>query len=124
VEALGPIARAHDLLLTHGNGPQVGMLALQSARDPAPSRPYSFNVLSAQTQGMIGYWLARALRGAAPGRLAGCLIYQTEVDPDDPAFASPTKFVGPVYQEKEARDLPAERGWHPGRPTHSSHDTR
>ena len=124
MEALGPIARAHDLLLTHGNDPQVGMLALQSARDPAPSRPYSFNVLSAQTQGMIGYWLARALRGAAPGRLAGCLICQTEVDPDDPAFASPTKFVGPVYQEKEARDLPAERGWHPGRPTHSSHDTR
>jgi carbamate kinase len=114
VEALGPIARAHELVLTHGNGPRVGMLALESARDPALSRPYSFNVLSAQTRGMIGYWLARALRGAAPGRLAECLICQTEVDPDDPAFASPTRFVGPVYQEKEARDLATTGRW-PGR---------
>jgi carbamate kinase len=68
-------------------------------------------VLDAQTQGMIGYWLARELRGAAPGRQAGCLVCQTKVDPDDPAFAHPTKFVGPVYQETEALDLAAGRGW-------------
>ncbi len=111
VEALAPVARAQDLVVTHGNGPQVGMLALESARDPALTRPYSLDVLGAQTQGMIGYWLARALRGAAPGRSAGCLVGQTKVDPDDPAFANPTKFVGPVYQEKEALDLAAERGW-------------
>jgi carbamate kinase len=111
VAALAPLARSQDLVVTHGNGPQVGMLALESASDPALTRPYSLDVLGAQTQGMIGYWLARALRGAAAGKPAGCLVSQTRVDPDDPAFAHPTKFVGPVYQEKQARDLAAERGW-------------
>jgi carbamate kinase len=111
VAALAPLARSQDLIVTHGNGPQVGMLALESANDPALTRPYSLDVLGAQTQGMIGYWLARALRGAAPAKPTGCLVSQTRVDPDDPAFAHPTKFVGPVYQEKQARDLAAERGW-------------
>jgi carbamate kinase len=111
VAALAPLARAQDLVVTHGNGPQVGMLALESASDPALTRPYSLDALGAQTQGMIGYWLVRALRGAAPGKAAGCLVGQTRVDPDDPAFAHPTKFVGPVYEEKQARDLAAERGW-------------
>ena len=111
VGALGPLARAQDLIVTHGNGPQVGILALESASNPALTRPYSLDVLGAQTQGMIGYWLARTLRGAVPGRSVGCLVSQTRVDPDDPAFAHPTKFVGPVYQEKEALDLAAERGW-------------
>jgi carbamate kinase len=114
-QALAPIARAHDLVVTHGNGPQVGLLALESARDRALTRPYSLDVLGAQTQGMIGYWLVQALRGAmrgaVPGKPAGCLLGQTRVDPDDPAFANPTKFVGPVYEEKEALDLAAERGW-------------
>jgi carbamate kinase len=109
--ALAPLARTDELVVTHGNGPQVGLLALESARDPALTRPYSLDVLGAQTQGMIGYWLVRALHGAAPGRPAGCLLGQTRVDPDDPAFAAPAKFVGPVYQEQEARDLAAERGW-------------
>jgi carbamate kinase len=109
--ALAPLARAHDLVVTHGNGPQVGLLALESASDPALTRPYSLDVLGAQTQGMIGYWLARALHPAVPGKAAGCLVSQTRVDPDDPAFANPTKFVGPVYEEKQALDLAAERGW-------------
>ncbi len=111
VAALAPLARAHDLVVTHGNGPQVGMLALESARDPALSHPFPFDVLGAQTQGMIGYWLAQALRGVVPGRAVGCLICQTLVDWDDPAFANPTKFVGPVYNEQQARALAAERGW-------------
>ncbi len=111
VAALAPLARAQDLVVTHGNGPQVGMLALESASDPALTRPYSLDALGAQTQGMIGYWLARALHGAAPGKPAGCLVGQTRVDPDDPAFAHPTKFVGPVYEEKQAKGLAAERGW-------------
>jgi carbamate kinase len=111
VTSLAPLAVAHDLVLTHGNGPQVGLLALESAGDPALTRPYSLDVLGAQTQGMIGYWLIRALRGAVPGKPAGCLVSQVRVDPDDPAFARPAKFVGPVYQEQEARDLAAERGW-------------
>jgi len=87
------------------------MLALESARDPALSRPFPLDVLGAQTQGMIGYWIAQALGGAVPGRPVGCLICQTVVDPADPAFERPTKFVGPVYQEAEARTLAAERGW-------------
>ena len=111
VAALAPLARSQDLVVTHGNGPQVGMLALESASDPALTRPYSLDVLGAQTQGMIGYWLARELRGAAPGKHTGCLVGQTRVDPNDPAFAHPAKFVGPVYEEKQARDLAAERGW-------------
>jgi carbamate kinase len=110
-DALAPLARSHDLIVTHGNGPQVGLLALESASDPALTRPYSLDVLGAQTQGMIGYWLVRALHGAAPGKSAGCLIGQTRVALDDPAFANPTKFVGPVYKESEAQDLAAERGW-------------
>jgi carbamate kinase len=111
VAALAPLAKDHELILTHGNGPQVGMLALESARDPALTRPYSLDALGAQTQGMIGYWLVQALRGATTGKPAGCLVCQTKVDKDDPAFAHPTKFVGPVYEEKEALDLAAERGW-------------
>jgi carbamate kinase len=111
VTSLAPVGRAHDLVMTHGNGPQVGMLALESERDPALSRPYSFDVLGAQTQGMIGYWLVQALRGAVPGKPTGCLISQTRVDPGDPAFANPTKFVGPVYEQAQADRLAANHGW-------------
>jgi carbamate kinase len=111
VAALAPLAAAHELIVTHGNGPQVGLLALESARDTALTRPYALDALGAQTQGMIGYWLARALRSAAPGKQVGCLVSQTRVDPGDPAFGRPAKFIGPVYQEKEAHDLAAERGW-------------
>jgi carbamate kinase len=111
VRALAPLARIHDLVVTHGNGPQVGMLALESARDPALSRPYPFDVLGAQTQGMIGYWLAQGLASAVPRTRVGCLITQTVVNPDDPAFERPTKFVGPVYTRDEAQALATDRGW-------------
>ncbi len=111
VAALAPLARDHELIITHGNGPQVGLLAMESARDPALSRPYPFDVLGAQTQGMIGYWLVQALQNALPGRLAGCLVCRTLVSADDPAFADPAKFVGPVYDEARARQLAADYGW-------------
>jgi carbamate kinase len=111
VAALAPLAREHQLIITHGNGPQVGMLAMESARNPALSRPYPFDVLGAQTQGMIGYWLVQALQNALPGRLAGCLVCRTLVSSDDPAFADPAKFVGPVYDEAGARQLAARHGW-------------
>jgi carbamate kinase len=111
VAALAPLAREHDLVITHGNGPQVGMLAMESEGDPALSRPYPFDVLGAQTQGMIGYWLVRALRQVVPERQVGCLICLTLVDAHDPAFTSPTKFVGPVYGRDQARHLAASRGW-------------
>jgi carbamate kinase len=111
VRALAPLAREHDLVVTHGNGPQVGVLALQSASDPHLTTPYPFDVLGAQTQGMIGYWLLQALQNALPGRQIAAIINQTLVSSADPAFKNPTKFIGEVYDEQQARELEAERGW-------------
>jgi carbamate kinase len=111
VRALAPLAAGHDLVITHGNGPQVGMLALESAHDPALSRPYPFDVLGAQTQGMIGYWLVQALQNELPGRQAACLVSRTLVRGDDPAFGRPSKFVGPVYDEQRAKALAAGQHW-------------
>jgi carbamate kinase len=111
VRALAPLASSNKLLITHGNGPQVGVLALESARDPDLSHPYPFDVLGAQTQGMIGYWLVQALADALPATRACCLLCRTVVRADDPAFARPSKFVGPVYAEARARQLAAARGW-------------
>jgi len=105
VRALAPLAAGHDLVITHGNGPQVGMLALESAHDPALARPYPFDVLGAQTQGMIGYWLVQALQNELPGRQVACLVSRTLVREDHPAFSRPSKFVGPVYDEQQARAL-------------------
>jgi len=110
VAALAPLARDHELIITHGNGPQVGLLAMESARDPALSRPYPFDVLGAQTQGMIGYWLVQALQNALPGRLAGCLVCRTLVSADDPAFADPVKFVGPLGGPSRWMPDPADQG--------------
>jgi carbamate kinase len=111
VEALAPLARDHELVITHGNGPQVGLLALESADDPALSRPYPLDVLGAQTQGMIGYWLVQALQNALPGRTAACVISRTLVRANDRAFANPTKFVGPVYDAAQATQVAADYGW-------------
>jgi carbamate kinase len=111
VEALAPLAAGNDLVVTHGNGPQVGLLAMESADDAALTRPYPLDVLGAQTQGMIGYWLLQALQNALPGREIASLVTQTLVGAADPAFAQPTKFVGPVYSEATARSLAADRGW-------------
>jgi carbamate kinase len=111
VASLAPIAHEHQLVLTHGNGPQVGILALQSASDPSLTTPYPFDVLGAQTQGMIGYWLLQAMQNALPGRQVAALINQTLVSVADPAFANPSKFVGEVYDEQTAKRLAAERGW-------------
>ena len=104
VDALAPLARDHDLVITHGNGPQVGLLALESATDPALPHPYPFDVLGAQTQGMIGYFLLQALENALPGQeVVASLICQTLVGADDPAFEHPTKFVGPIYRTRRSR---------------------
>ncbi len=111
VETLAPLARDHDLVVTHGNGPQVGLLALESARDPDLPHPYPFDVLGAQTQGMIGYFLLQALENALPGQEVVSLVCQTLVDADDPAFAVPTKFVGPAYTETEGNRLARQWGW-------------
>ncbi|GAA3164541.1 carbamate kinase [Blastococcus jejuensis] len=111
VAALAPLAAEHELVVTHGNGPQVGVLALQSASDPHLTTPYPFDVLGAQTQGMIGYWLLQSMQNALPGRQVAAIINQTLVRADDPAFGNPTKFVGEVYDEETARRLAEERGW-------------
>jgi carbamate kinase len=111
VTALVPVADAHELVVTHGNGPQVGVLALQSASDPNLTTPYPFDVLGAQTQGMIGYWLLQSLQNHLPDRQIACIINQTLVAAADPAFADPTKFIGETYDEDEARRLADARGW-------------
>ncbi|SNY29763.1 carbamate kinase [Paractinoplanes atraurantiacus] len=111
VEALAPLAVHNEVVVTHGNGPQVGMLALESANDPDLTRPYPLDVLGAQTQGMIGYWLLQGLQNALPGRQVAAVVNQTLVSAADPAFAAPAKFVGQVYDEQTARRLAAERDW-------------
>ena len=111
VGAIARLATDNELLITHGNGPQVGLLANESATDPDLPGPYPLDVLGAESQGMIGYFFLQALENALPGRSVASLICQTEVDPDDPAFRDPTKFVGPVYSRQAAEDLAAARGW-------------
>jgi carbamate kinase len=111
VEALAPLAREHELVVTHGNGPQIGVLAVESASDPRLSAPYPLDVLGAQTQGMIGYWLLQAFQNALPGRQVASMLNQTLVLAHDPALDNPTKFVGEVYEQEEALRLAAERGW-------------
>lgn len=111
VGALAPLLARHELIITHGNGPQVGVLAMESAGDPALSHAYPFDVLGAQTQGMIGYWIVQALSRTQPDRAAVCLLSRTVVEAGDPAFGEPSKFVGPVYDEATARRLADERGW-------------
>ncbi|MGH6954590.1 MAG: carbamate kinase [Alphaproteobacteria bacterium] len=107
--ALAPIACEHALVVTHGNGPQVGLLAIESGAGGA--RPYPLDVLGAESEGMIGYLIEQELHGRLPGRAVATLLTQVEVSLEDPAFAHPTKPIGPVYGESEARRLAAERGW-------------
>jgi carbamate kinase len=111
-EALAPIARQHRLVVSHGNGPQVGLLALQSAY-PRAEEAYPLDILDAETEGMIGYLIEQELTGLLPaGARCATLLTQVEVDPDDPAFRHPSKPIGPVYTEAQARRLARERGWH------------
>jgi carbamate kinase len=110
-EALAPLARQHEIVVTHGNGPQVGVLALESAADPMLTRPFPLDPLGAETQGLIGYWLTQSLHNVLPDRQVVALLTQCVVDAGDPAFSHPTKFVGPVYTEATARALADERGW-------------
>ena len=109
--ALAPLAAEHELVICHGNGPQVGLLAVESENDPELSEPYPLDALGAQTQGMIGYWLTQELRNAGVAWPLAAIVTQTVVDENDPAFAHPTKFIGPIYSHREARRLAADRGW-------------
>ena len=110
--SLAAVVRAgHDLVVTHGNGPQVGLLALQGA-SYKPDEAYPLDVLGAETEGMIGYMIEQELENAlGHDRPVATLLTQVLVDPKDPAFEKPTKFVGPVYDREEAERRAAGAGW-------------
>src|SRR5512145_1080827 len=109
--AIAPVAAGNELVITHGNGPQVGLLALQDAAYE-PDENFPLDVLGAQTEGMIGYMIEQELGNLLPFEVPfATLLSMVEVDPGDPAFAHPTKFVGPVYDKAEADQLRAEKGW-------------
>ncbi|CAM5566454.1 carbamate kinase [Streptomyces aurantiogriseus] len=110
--AIAGLALEHEIVVTHGNGPQIGLLAEESAADPALSAPYPLDLLGAQTQGMIGSLLVRALHDALPGHRIAALVTHTLVRADDPAFGRPTKFVGQVYSREIAESLARKHGWH------------
>ncbi|MDY0812555.1 carbamate kinase [Kitasatospora purpeofusca] len=105
------VTAGHEVVITHGNGPQIGLLAQESEADPALTVPYPLDVLGAQTQGMIGTLLARELMGRLPGRAVTVLVTHTEVDPHDPAFQRPAKFIGGQLTDRQARTAEIERGW-------------
>lgn len=109
-KGLAPIARTHQVVITHGNGPQVGLLALQTAAYKGV-HPYPLDVLGAESEGMIGYLIAQAFANEVPGLEIATLLTQVEVDAADPAFATPTKPIGPVYDDAEARQLAARKAW-------------
>jgi carbamate kinase len=109
--AIAPLARSCELILSHGNGPQVGLLALQAAcyRELPP---YPLDVLDAQTEGMIGYLIEQELSNLLPPEIpCATVLTMVEVDPADPAFADPAKYVGPSYTREEADMIARERGW-------------
>ena len=109
--ALAPLALEHELVITHGNGPQVGLLALQSAAYK-PDEIYPLDILDAETEGMIGYLIEQELINLLPAdRRCATLLTQIEVAPNDPAFKHPSKPIGPVYDAEEAKRLAEERNW-------------
>jgi carbamate kinase len=108
--AVAELAQSYDVVLTHGNGPQVGLLALQAGAYPEVP-PYPLDVLGAESEGMIGYVLEQELQNRLPGRTAVTVLTQVVVDPADPAFRAPTKPIGPVYTEEQAREVEQRFGW-------------
>ena len=109
--ALAPLAREHELVITHGNGPQVGLLALQDSAYREDVH-YPLDVLDAETEGMIGYLVEQEMENLLPaGQRCATLLTQVEVDPRDPAFREPSKPIGPVYAADEARRIAGARGW-------------
>ena len=109
--ALAPVAGHHQLVLSHGNGPQVGLLALQAAAY-TDVEAYPLDLLGAQTEGMIGYLIEQELGNLLPAEVPfATILTMVEVDGDDPAFDDPTKFVGPIYGDAAAGALAADKGW-------------
>lgn len=109
--ALAAVAGSHQLVLSHGNGPQVGLLALQAAAY-AEVDPYPLDVLGAQTEGMIGYVLEQELGNVMARDVPlATILTMVQVDPSDPAFQDPTKFVGPIYTKEQADELANAKSW-------------
>jgi carbamate kinase len=109
-KSLAPIVRKHQVVITHGNGPQICLLALQAAAYQDVS-PYPLDVLGAESEGMIGYLIAQALSNEVPALEIATLVTQVEVDPADPAFATSTKPIGPIYDEAEMKRIAAQTSW-------------
>ncbi len=109
-DAIAAIAREHKVVVTHGNGPQVGLLALQAASLGKPAT-FPLDVLGAESEGMIGYVIEQELGSRLPGREVATLLTQVVVDARDPAFKTPTKPVGPLYEKGEAVRLGKTYGW-------------
>ena len=107
--ALAALAHQHTLIVTHGNGPQIGLLALLGAE--AHPAPYPLDILGAETEGMIGYLLEQELGNALGHGRVATLLTRTVVRRDDPAFLQPTKFIGALYPKSEAERLAAQFGW-------------
>lgn len=110
VNTIAKIAEHYNVVLVHGNGPQVGLLALQGLEYKKVA-PYPLDVLGSETQGMIGYMLMQEFKNQMPSANITCMLTQMTVDPNDPAFANPTKPIGPIYQEAEARELAERYHW-------------
>jgi carbamate kinase len=109
--AMAPVASEHQLVISHGNGPQVGLLALQGAAYKA-DEAYPLDVLGAETEGMIGYMIEQELGNLLPFEVPfATLLTMVEVDGNDAGFKDPTKFVGPVYDKDQADKIKAEKGW-------------
>jgi carbamate kinase len=108
--ALANICAEHENVIVHGNGPQIGLLALEAAAYTAVP-PYPFDILGAESQGMVGYIIAQELRNALPHCDIAALLTQTCVDPNDPAFNNPTKPIGPVYDAIMIAELRQKNGW-------------
>lgn len=109
-KAIAEIAQENTVIVTHGNGPQVGLLALQ-AEAYNRVKPYPLDILGAESEGMIGYLIEQELRNQLPNRQVATLLTQVEVNANDPAFAHPTKPIGPQYTQAEAKQIATERGW-------------
>jgi carbamate kinase len=110
-EALAPLAAQNQLVISHGNGPQVGLLALQGAAYK-PDEAFPLDVLGAQTEGMIGYVIEQELGNLLPFEVPfATMLTMVEVDPTDPGFENPTKFVGPVYAKADADRIAAQKAW-------------
>ena len=110
VQSVAKIASTHNVVVTHGNAPQVALLSLQ-AEAYAQVPPFPLDVLGAATEGMIGYLIGQELRNCLPKREVVSLLTQIEVSPDDPAFKIPSTLVGPAYHPEQARRIAQERGW-------------